>query len=457
MKISKVLSWVIPLAVLAGGGVGIWRYEASHSAPDISYRTVPAAKQRITARVTASGTLSATVTVQVGAQVSGRVSWLGADFNSPVKKGQIVAKLDPQLFQAAVEQAQANYTQAKASLIKSQASARDAVAVRDRTKNLFEGNLAAASELQTAETAVLTSAADVELAKSNVEQSQASLNQARVNLSYTIIPSPIDGTVISRSVDVGQTVAASMTAPVLFTIAEDLKKMQVHTSVAEGDVGRLQDGMETFFTVDAFPGQRFRGKISQIRNAATTVSNVVTYDAVIDVDNPDLKLRPGMTATTTIVYASKSDVLALPNTALRFKPPAEVASAIASASAPVPAASLSITAASTEAPSGAAPSAAPASSDGMPAPVASGGPPRRGRKSFGDKAEPTEKTIYVLRNGKPEPVEVKTGLSDGTTTEIASGDLKEGDQVIVEANVGGKPTTGSSAGGGGAPRMGRMF
>ena len=368
---------------------------------------------------------------------------------STVKKNEVVAKLDPQLFQAAVEQAQANYTQTKASLIKSQASARDAIAVRDRTKNLFEGNLAAASELQTAETAVLTSAADVELAKSNVEQSLASLNSARVNLSYTVIPSPIDGTVISRSVDVGQTVAASMTAPVLFTIAEDLKKMQVHTSVAEGDVGRLQDGMETWFTVDAFPGQRFRGKISQIRNSATTVSNVVTYDAVIDVDNADLKLRPGMTATTTIVYASKSDVLALPNTALRFKPPAEVASAIGSASAV--ARRFAVDHGREHAK---CPSATPAASGAAPAP-ASSGPPRRGRKSFGDKTEPTEKTIYVLRNGRPEPVEIKTGLTDGTTTEIASGDLKEGEQVIVEANVGGKPMTSAPAGG--APRMGRMF
>jgi HlyD family secretion protein len=441
VKIKKAISWIVGLLVLAGIGVGIWRWQVAHSAPEITYRTAPAEKKRVAAKVTASGTLSATVTVQVGAQVSGRIAELHADYNSTVKKGEIIAKLDPQLYQAAVAQSEANFTQAKASQIKAEAQHRDAEAVQKRTKNLFDQGLAAASELQTADTAVATSAADVELAKSNVQQAAASLNQARVNLSYTVIPSPIDGTVISRSVDVGQTVAASLQAPVLFTIAEDLKKMQVHTSVAEGDVGRLQDGMDTYFTVDAFPGQRFRGKISQIRNAATTVSNVVTYDAVIDVENADLKLRPGMTATTTITYAEKHDVLTLPNTALRFKPPSEVASAIASASPPSPAASASITS---------------ASSGDVPA----GGPPaRRGKKSFGGPVENPERTIYVLRNNKPEAVEVKTGLSDGTITEIASGELKEGDQVIVEASVGGKPMTSSAPGGaaGGPPRMGRMF
>jgi HlyD family secretion protein len=192
--------------------------------------------------------------------------------------------------------------------------------------------------------------------------------------------------------------------------------------------------MAASFTVDAYPSERFRGKVRQIRNAPQTLQNVVTYDAVIDVDNPDLKLRPGMTATTTIVYAEKHDVLALPNTALRFKPPAEVASAIASASAP--AASLSITAAGAE-----VPSAAPAGSSKW----------QRRRK----EGESPERSVYVLRSGKPEPVEVKTGLSDGTITEIVSGDVKEGDQVITEASVGGKPV--SSGGSGGPPRMGRMF
>ena len=434
VKVKQVVSWVVGLGVIAGIGIGVWRYQTAHSAPEISYKTATAEKKRVIARVTASGTLSATVTVQVGAQVSGRISVLNADFNSNVKKGQVIAKLDPQLYIAAVEQADANYVSAKAGVVRAEATERDAQATLTRTQNLNAQGLAAASELQTAQTALSVAQAGTAVAKASLKQAEASLHQAQVNLSYTTIPSPIDGVVISRSVDVGQTVAASLQAPVLFTIAEDLKKMQVHTSVAEGDVGRLQPEMETWFTVDAFPGQRFKGKISQIRNAATTVQNVVTYDAVIDVDNPDLKLRPGMTATTTIVYAEKHDVLTLPNTALRFKPPAEVASAIASTSAP--AASLSITAAGAE-----VPSAAPA------------GSAKWQRKR--NVAESPERTVYVLRNGRPEPLEVKTGLSDGTITEIVSGDLKEGDQVVTEAIIAGKPA--SSGGSSGPPRMGRMF
>lgn len=436
MKLKQVVSWIVGLAVVAGIGVGVWRWRASHAAPEVTYKTSPVEKKRVLGRVTASGTLSARVTVEVGAQVSGRISILNADFNSTVKKGDVIAKLDPQLYTAAMEQAQANHISAKANLLKAEATERDAQATLTRTKNLNEQGLAAASELQAATTAVSVAQASTEVAKASLKQTEAALHQAQVNLSYTTIHSPIDGVVISRSVDVGQTVAASLQAPVLFTIAEDLKKMQVHTSVAEGDVGRLQPEMEAWFTVDAFPGQRFKGKISQIRNAATTVQNVVTYDAVIDVDNPDLKLRPGMTATTTIVYAEKHDVLTVPNTALRFKPPAEVASTVVSASPP---ATLSITAASAEVPA--------------LGPAPTGRAPRM-KRAFGKEGENPERTIYVLRGGRPEAIEVKIGLSDGSITELASGDVKEGEEVITEAAVSGKPMSSSE----GAPRrMGRMF
>lgn len=429
--VKKVVGWVILVLVLAGAGFGIWRWRAHSATPEISYRSASVERRKITARVTASGTLQATVTVQVGAQVSGRIAKLNADFNSTVKKGELIAKIDPQLFIAAVEREKANYASAKAGVTRAEAQQKDAELVLKRAKSLNDQGLASAAELQTAETAVSVAVAQTEVARAALQQASAALHQAQVNLSYTDIVSPIDGTVISRSVDVGQTVAASLQAPVLFTIAEDLKKMQVHTSVAEGDVGRLQPGMETWFTVDAFPGQRFKGKIAQIRNAAQTVQNVVTYDAVIEVMNDDLRLRPGMTATTTIVFAEKHDVLAVPNAAMRFKPPSEVASAIASASAP--AASLSVTAAGSD------PPAARSS--------------WKGRKS-GAPGEAPERTIYVLRGGRPEAVEIKTGLSDGTVTEVVSGELKEGDSVILEANVGGK-TAGSA--GGPPPRMGRMF
>jgi HlyD family secretion protein len=428
----KAALWIVVLVVVSVAGFGLWRWQAGRAAPDVTYKTANVEKKKIVARVTASGTLQATVTVQVGAQVSGRIAKLNADYNSVVKKGQLIAKLDPQLFIATVEREQANYTSAKAGLLRAEAQQRDAELNAKRSRSLNEQGLASASELQTAETNLSVATAQTEVAKATLQQQAAALNQAKVNLSYTDILSPIDGVVISRSVDVGQTVAASLQAPVLFTIAEDLKTMQVHTSVAEGDVGRLQPGMETWFTVDAFPGQRFRGKVAQIRNAAQTVQNVVTYDAVIDVPNEELKLRPGMTATTTIVFAEKHDVLAIPNTAIRFKPPPEVASSVPSAPSP-PSAPVSITAAAAE-------------------PPAAGSARVRRRAPTGDVPE---KTIYVLRNGRPEPIEIKTGLSDGTITEIVAGDLKEGDAVVTEANIAGKPAASAPAGG--PPRMGRMF
>jgi HlyD family secretion protein len=422
---AKIARWAILALVVAGISFAIWKWRSGKPDVEIAYKSSPIDKRKITARVTASGALQATVTVQVGAQVSGRIAVLNADFNSTVKKGDLIAKLDPQLFIAAVERERANFASAKAGVTRAEAQQRDADMVLKRTKALNEQGLASASELQTAETNVSVTAAATDVARAALQQAQAALNQAQVNLSYTDIRSPIDGTVISRNVDVGQTVAASLQAPVLFTIAEDLRKMQVHTSVAEGDVGRLSPGMEATFTVDAFPGQRFKGKVGQIRNAAQTVQNVVTYDAVIDVDNSDLRLRPGMTATVTIVYAERPDVVAVPNAALRFKPPVE---AIASSSATLA-------------------SATP--------PAGSGRPPRHagGPHATGDDGAP--RTVYVLRGGRAEPVSIKTGLSDGTLTEVLSGDLHEGDSAIIDATVSGKPA--GSGGPSGTPRMGRMF
>ncbi len=433
---KKVIVWIVALVVLAGLGFGAWRYQKAHAAPDFVWKTVPAENRKIMAKVTASGTLQATVTVQVGAQVSGRIQKLNADFNTTVKKGQLLAKLDPQLFQAAVEQSRANFLSAKAGVTKAQAQEKDAQLVLARTKSLFEGSLASASDLQTAETNVVVARAATEAAQASLSQSGASLNQAQVNLSYCDIFSPIDGTVISRAVDVGQTVAASMSAPILFVIAEDLHTMQVHTSVAEGDVGRLQPDMDAAFTVDAFSGQTFKGKVSQIRNSATTVQNVVTYDAVIDLQNADLKLRPGMTATVTIVYAERDDALSVTNAALRFRPPPEVASALASGSS----------------------SAGPAHSwSGAPG---GSGRERRARPGGSGEGGTERRTVYVMRNGVPQAVRLTTGLSDGAATEVVKGDLKPGDEVVTDVIVSGKPAATGGGGGappGAAPRMGRMF
>ena len=436
---KKVIVWIMALALVGALGYAAWRYQKTHAAPEIVWKTSPIEKRKIAAKVTASGTLQATVTVQIGAQVSGRIQKLNADFNTTVKKGQLLAKLDPQLFQAAVEQANANFMSAKASVAKADAQEKDAQLVLARTRSLAEGSLASAADLQTAETNVLVAKAATDVARASLAQSGASLHQAQVSMSYTEIFSPIDGTVISRAVDVGQTVAASLQAPILFTIAEDLRTMQVHTSVAEGDVGRLQQAMEATFTVDAFPGQTFKGKVSQIRNAPQTVQNIVTYDAVIDVENADLRLRPGMTATVTIIYAEREDATAIANAALRFRPPPEVASALASGDGGAP-------------PAGSA-SAGPAGSTG-----------RRGRPgaSAGGGANHPEggaekRTVYVLRGGTPEAVRVTTGLTDGTVTEIVKGDVKPGDEVVIDVTIAGKAAASPTGGAGGAPRIGRMF
>ncbi len=403
---KKRLIWLALLLLVIGGGVWFWRWRGAHKAPAVTYKTAPVAKGHIVGKITASGTLSALVTVQVGTQVSGRIQKLMADFNSQVKKGELVAKIDPQVFEASVQQAQANFLQAKAGVVTAQANALAADKAYARTKALKDQNLAAQADLDTAEANEATTHAAIDAANANLAQAAAQLHLAQVNLSYTSIVSPIDGIVISRNVDVGQTVAASLSAPVLFTIANDLTKMQVDTNVSEGDVGRLQVGMKTYFTVDSYPGQRFVGKIRQIRNSATTVQNVVTYDAVIDVDNTDLRLRPGMTANVTVVYAERKDVLTLSNAALRFRGPPGVGG---------------------DAPAGTGSSGRPHHSRDAGAP-----PP--------DPDAPVAKTVWVLRGSSPEQATVHTGLTDGTLTEIVDG-LGEDDAVITDLDSG----DGSSA------------
>jgi HlyD family secretion protein len=420
----RVAAWIAVILLVAAACVAVWHYRSLHQPPPVTYQTTTVSRRRIVGRVTATGTLLATVTVQVGTQVSGRIQKLFADYNSPVKKGQLVAKIDPLLFQAAVEQARANYQSAQAALKSAKAQADLAAKQFAREQTLLKENLAAQQDVDSAQSNAQVTVAQVDVAAASVAQTEAQLHQAQTNLSYTDIVSPIDGTVISRSVDVGQTVAASLQAPVLFTIAEDLSKMQVNTNVSEGDVGRLEQGMQAYFTVDAYPGQRFRGKISQIRNSATTVSNVVTYDAVIDVDNADLRLRPGMTANATVTYADKKDVLAVPNAALRFRPPSE---------ANVPKAAAS--GASRRARDAGAPSGQGASGDGA-------GADGRGEGRGDGKSD--AKSMWTLTGMVPAQVALKTGLSDGAYTEVLNDDVKEGDVVIIDATVSGKESAPSA-------------
>src|SRR5512137_1056438 len=318
---TKRRIFIILAVVLVVAAVATWLLKSGNGKQKLQFETAKVEKGRVVAKVTASGLLSAIVTVQVGSQVSGRIAALFADWNSPVKKGQLIAKIDPALFQASVDQARANLAAAQGNLIKARVQAVDARRQAVRQQELAARKLNAQADLDTAVANADAADAQVAAAEGAVAQTRAALQSAEVNLAYTNIVSPTSGTVISRNVDVGQTVAASLQAPTIFVIAEDLEKMQVDTSVAEADVGRLKAGMPASFTVDAYPGETFRGTVRQIRNAPQTVQNVVTYDAVIDVDNPDLKLKPGMTANVTFVYAEKDDVLRVPNAALRFKPP----------------------------------------------------------------------------------------------------------------------------------------
>jgi HlyD family secretion protein len=347
-----------------------------------NFQTTPLTRGAITQAVTATGTLNPVVNVQVGSQVSGNIAKLFADFNSQVKAGQVVAQIDPVLFQAAVTQAEGDLASAQAALEFAKVNA-------TRTQALFAQKNSAQADLDQA-------MANLHQAEANVKIKQGALDKAKADLEHCTITSPVDGVVISRNVDVGQTVAASLQAPVIFTIANDLTKMQIDTNVAEADVGVVTVDQNVDFTVDAFPTRTFHGKVVQVRNAPITVQNVVTYDTVIGVSNDDLKLKPGMTANVSIVVAQRDNVLQIKNAALRYRP----------ADAATPAETK------------------PATPTGSPRPA--------GAREAGGRERRIDRTVYVLPNGasRPHPVQIKTGISDGVVTEVVEG-LKEGDRVVT--------------------------
>jgi HlyD family secretion protein len=332
----------IVVLIVAVIGAGVGAYYIRRSAPELAFMTGPVTRGDVVDAVASTGTLQAVITVQVGSQVSGNISWLGADFNSIVKKGQVVAKLDPALFEATVQQQRANLAKANADVIQSQATVEHSkVALTDaqqkykRMKDLFDQKLETQADLDAAKTAVDSATADVQStqaalnsARAGVTQSQASLNQAQVNLDHTIITAPVDGIITQRSVDVGQTVAASMTAPTVFIIAADLTKMQVSANIDEADVGRIRPGQRATFRVDAYPTDTFTGVVAQIRLNPIVVQNVTTYATMLNVDNTDLRLKPGMTANLRIEVSRKSNVLRVPNAAVRFRPSADVFAAL---------------------------------------------------------------------------------------------------------------------------------
>lgn len=433
LPIAFLKRWLPRLLILTLLGAGAAYLIAEkpwvEAAPAPTYQTVAVGKGQIAAQVTATGTLSARGTVLVGAQVSGRVLELHADFNDQVKKGQIIAKLDASLLQAQLDQAEAAHDLAIANHRKAEVSVLDARRQRNRQNTLHDQGLIAGAAAEAADTAYQVALASQAAAKAQVHQAAANLKQARTSLSYATIYSPVDGVVLSRAVDVGQTVAASLQAPTLFTIAQDLARMQIDTAVAEADVGRLKDGMKATFVVDAFPGKAFDGVVRQVRNAPTTTSGVVTYDAVIDVDNKDKSLRPGMTANVTFVLSQVQDAVKIPNAALRFKPTREQMQAMRGSKPGSRGAGQGRGQrqdAASGAPGGGGKSgAAGGGSDGR----GGVGMAPDGRPHLGDK-----KPVWKLEAGQPRLVLVKPGQSDGMATELLEGDLKPGDLLITEVS-----------------------
>ena len=421
---------------------------------DDKYKTEAATRGNVTMTVTATGTVSAVTTVQIGSQVSGVISRLYADFNSHVKKGQLLAELDPTPFQAQVEQRQADVT-------KSKVEAANAKITYERQRRLVTSGLAAQADLDAAR-------AQYEAAQAQVQQSNAAMQQAQTNLHYTNIVSPIDGVVVDRQYDVGQTVAASFQAPTLFSIAQDLTKMQVQADVDQSDIGRVAVGQLARFTVDAYPDEEFRGRIAQIRLNASVNQNVVSYPVIIEVANPDEKLRPKMTANVTIDVAQVMNVLRIPNAALRFKPPEDEKSSKDKNA-------KGDTTATTSTGGATAGNAAPPASSTSSGNDAARQAWRMGQhnRGFGGAAGAlgggmsTQKpkrpqTIYILdANKNPKAVEIRTGISDGRYTQVVDGAVKEGDPVIVgtaTSKVEGPSAFGGAGqggpGGGGRPGAG---
>lgn len=377
MKKNRTLWIAGGAALLVAAYLGYRYWKKADPAP--VWVTAPATRDDVRVTVTATGTLKAVTTVEVGTQVSGTIAALYADFNSRVKKGQVIARLDTTLLYASLQDA-------RSSLERVSALDQQAAAELKRMRSLFERELVSQAELDQAVAAARVAAA-------NLTSARAGVQRARINLRYAIIQSPIDGIVLSRAVELGQTVAASFSTPTLFSLAGDLREMRVQAAVDEADIGKVKEGQQATFTVDAYPEETFRGAVEQVRLQPTVTQNVVTYDVVLRVPNDDLRLMPGMTANLTITVDAREDVLTVPVAALRFTPP-------------------------------------------RPENGGDGGrAPRKARGVRGGR-------VFVLENGKPRPVAVEPGLSDGVRTEVR-GDLKPGTPVIT-----GVQAAGSKAGAG---------
>jgi len=482
---------VLILAVAAAAAVYYWSARDDQQAP--TYRFAKVERGPLTATVAASGTLNPVTSVQVGTQVSGQIKELFVDFNSPVKAGQLIARIDPETFQYRVRQSEADVEAARSALGRAQVSQLNAQRELDRTRELVSKNFVSPAELDTKQAAFDLARADVRNGSAVVAQREASLASARVDLGRTEIRAPVDGVVIKRSVDVGQTVAASLQAPELFVIARDLRDMQVETSIDEADVGRIRVGQRATFTVDAFPGRTFTGEVRQVRKSAQTVQNVVTYTVLVSAANPDGQLMPGMTANVRIVTDTRESALKIANAALRFRPPGETAaSGDGKAAAEAPPAGgggggqlqqlrqrlvdeLKLDESQQarlqaifdqmrgrfmglrELPEEARAKASATIRAEMRASIEEILKPEQKPRYAEIMAEAASRSgqsgrgrIWVLAEGKPKAIDVRTGLTDGTATEVGGAGVEEGLEVII--GIQGAAATAPAAKSG-APRM----
>lgn len=410
MNKSRTRKWLWRigiLLVLVGLGFGAWKWrQASQNANQPTYETEPVQKGELKATVTATGTLDGRDSVEVGAEVTGSISKIFVDFNDRVKEGEVLCEINPETLIANKNSSSARLTAARASYSSAKASAKEAKTTLLRTRELAKKGLVSTAELESAEAARARADAQVRSTSADILVAKASLDSSETALKKATIRSPIDGVVLSRSVELGQTVTASLQTPVLFLIARDLTKMELSVQIDEADIGRVKEGQEATFTVDAYPKREFKAKLRSLRNVPTTTDNVVTYEAVLDVTNDDLSLRPGMTATATITTEHVKDAVLVPNAALRFTPPM---------------------------------SKKASSRGGNPLMFGPRGP-RGGRRSRGaSSASPdaapapdeSDGVVWILAGTRPKRVKVKTGVSDGTLTEIKKG-LEPGGEVIVD-------------------------
>lgn len=394
----------------------------------MAFRTARVDRGVVEETVTATGALSAVTTVQVGSQISGIIQKLGADFNSEVKEGQIIAQIDPTRFRANVAQADATLASAEADLVGARVGVKQAKVEMDRAQELQARQVVGMAELDAARAKYDSAQATLAASNAKVSKARADLGIARVDLERTTIRAPISGIVLQRAVDVGQTVAASLQAPVLFTIAQDLARMEVRAAIDEADVGKLKEGQDATFTVDAYPGQTFKGKIFQLRSQPTVVQNVVTYDAILRVDNAEGKLRPGMTASVRAVCQRRENALRVPNAALRFKPSPDLVEGGGDRGG--------------GAGGGGAPGGGgPGGSAGGARTAERSGPPTAGQAS-----PRTGARVYRPSGEKVTVLRFKAGIADDEYTEVASGSLKEGDEIVTDL-IGGAARPAASGGG----------